>query len=182
MKKNIGSDVLAWWSGLQPPDERTPNRRGDRGALARLRRCASVIDAASEPATFALCRKLGATERDLDRVALLAAVLAQVRDHDGRLRVARQIGVQSRDTPAVMSDLRFRRLLQADTDDEKLIGFRRLVALAGRKLNVADLADGVVNWGLDATRRHWIYAYHDAPDFQPNTADATPSANQDASA
>jgi hypothetical protein len=39
-----------------------------------------------------------------------------------------------------------------------------------------------VNWGLDATRRHWIYAYHDAPDFQPNTADATPSANQDASA
>ena len=181
MKLNIGSDALTWWSGLQPPDERNRDRRGDRGALARLRRCASVIDAASEPATFALCRKLEATEHDLARVALLAAVLAQVREHDGRLRVARQIGAQNRETPAVMSDLRFRRLLQSDTDDEKLIGFRRLVALAGRKLNVGDLADGVVNWEWEATRRRWIYAYHDAPDFQSNNADATPSANQDVS-
>lgn len=182
MKTNIGSDALAWWRGLQPPDERSPTRSGDRGALARLRRCASVIDAASERATFALCRKLEATERDLNRVALLAAVLAQVREHSGGLRVARQIGAQIKDTPAVMSDLRFRRLLQADTDDEKLTGFRRLVALAGRTLNVVDLANGVMNWGDEDTRRSWIYAYHDAPDFQPNKADETLSANQDVSA
>ena len=179
---NIGQAASSWWRDLQPQDDEGKSRRGDRGALARLRRCASVMDAASEPATFALCRKLEATERDLARVALLAAVLAQVREHDGRLRVARQLGAQNRETPAVMSDLRFRRLVQSDTDDEKLIGFRRLVALVGRKLNVADLADGVVNWEWEATRRRWIYAYHDAPDFQSNNADAMPPANQDVSA
>jgi CRISPR system Cascade subunit CasB len=175
-----GPQAAAWWRGLQPQDGLGERRPGDRGALARLRRCASVMDAASEPATLALCRRLGAGEAGLERAALLAAVLAHVREDDPRLPVARQIGVPS-DGAAPMSDLRFRRLLQAETPDEQLIGFRRLVALAGRKLNVADLAAGLWRWNDEATRRHWIYAYHDAPEFQPG-ANATQPVTEDASA
>ena len=80
-----------------------------------------------------------------------------------------------------MSDLRFRRLFQADTLDERLTGFRRLVALVGRKLNVADIATGLWHWDDERTRRRWIYAYHDAPDFQAG-ADTTSPNTEDASA
>jgi CRISPR type I-E-associated protein CasB/Cse2 len=137
------------------------------------------MEAAAEPATLRLCRRLGADQRDLDRVALLAAVLAHVRTETFDV-VARQIGVQ-RDGTAVMSDLRFRRLLQADTLDERLTGFRRLVALAGRRLNVADIATGLWHWDDERTRRRWIYAYHNVPDFQPS-ADTTAPATEDTSA
>ena len=175
-----GPQAAAWWRELQPKDGQGERRSGDRGALARLRRCATVMQAASEPATLALCRKLAAGEAGLDRVALLAAVLAHVREERFDLTVARQIGVQQ-DNTAAMSDLRFRRLLQADTPDERLIGFRRLVALAGRKLNVADLAAGLWHWSEERERLRWIYTYHEAPNFQAG-ADVTPSVTEDASA
>lgn len=175
-----GPQAARWWRELQPKDEQGKRRSGDRGALARLRRCATVMLAASEPVTLALCRTLQADEANLDRVALLAAVLAQVQEERFDLTVARQIGVQQ-DGTAPMSDLRFRRLLQADTPDEKLIGFRRLVALAGRKLNVADLAAGLWRWSDEKERRRWIYAYHDAPNLQAGD-DVTPSLIEDASA
>jgi CRISPR type I-E-associated protein CasB/Cse2 len=138
------------------------------------------MQAASEPATLALCRELGAGEANLDRAALLAAVLAHVQEERFDLMVARQIGVQ-KDNTATMSDLRFRRLLQADTLDERLIGFRRLVTLAGRNLNIADLAAGLWHWGNEKERRRWIYAYHDAPNLQTGV-DATSSLTEDASA
>jgi CRISPR type I-E-associated protein CasB/Cse2 len=175
-----GPQAARWWRVLQPKDEQGNGRTGDRGALARLRRASTMMQAASEPATLALCRELRAGEANLDRVALLAAVLAQVQEERFDLTVARQIGVQ-RDGTAIMSDLRFRRLLQADTLDERLIGFRRLVALAGRKLNVADLAVGLWHWGDEKERRRWIYAFHDAPNLPPG-ADAMSSLSEDASA
>lgn len=175
-----GSQAARWWRELQPKDEQGKRRSGDRGALARLRRCATVMQAASEPATLALCRALQAGEANLDRVALIAAVLAHVQNERFDLTVARQIGVQQ-DSTAPMSDLRFRRLLQADTLDEQLTGFRRLVTLVGRKLNVADLAAGLWRWRDEQERRRWIYAYHDAPNFQADD-DVTPSLTEDASA
>jgi len=173
-----GPQAASWWQELQPKDEAGKRHGGDRGALARLRRCSIVMDAMSEPATLKLCRRLGAGEDRLERAGLVAAVLAHVRDDQPGIIVARQIGVQQ-DGSAVMSDLRFRRLLQAETTDEQLIGFRRLVALAGRRVNVADLAAGLWHWGHERTRRHWIYAYHDAPDLQAGT-DSITQANEDA--
>lgn len=175
-----GPQAARWWRALQPRDELGQGRSGDRGALARLRRASTMMQAASEPATLALCRQLHAGEAHLDRVALLAAVLAQVQGERFDLTVARQIGVQ-RDGTAIMSDLRFRRLLQADALDERLVGFRRLVALAGRRLNIADLAVGLWHWGDERERRRWIYAYHDAPNL-PLGAAATSSLSEDASA
>jgi CRISPR system Cascade subunit CasB len=175
-----GPQAARWWRELQPKDEQGKPRSGDRGALARLRRCTTVMQAASESATLAMCRRLGTGEPSLDRVALLAAVLAHVQEERFDLTVARQIGVQQDNTAAV-SDLRFRRLLQADTMDERLTGFRRLVTLAGRRLNVADLAAGLWRWDDELERRRWIYAYHDAPNLQAGP-DAAPPLTEDASA
>lgn len=149
--------AASWWQALQP---RPNGSGGDRAALARLRRCATAADAAMEEATLLLTRQLGLDWRDLGRVAVAAAVLAHVRENVGGASAARQLGPG----PAgiVMSWLRFRRLLQAGTEDERIIAFRRAVALAGGRMNVPDLAGSLLDWN-DGRRRRWIMDYHNAP-------------------
>jgi CRISPR-associated endonuclease/helicase Cas3 len=102
-----------WWENLQPSkngDDRA--RGGNRAALARLRRCSTWIEAAAEPETALLFRRIGhGDERRLPRLAVLAAVLAHVRA-DEVLKVASSIGPQGGDdATAVLSSLRLRRLL-----------------------------------------------------------------------
>jgi CRISPR system Cascade subunit CasB len=152
--------AAAWWRDLQP----TPEQKGDRGALARLRRCASVTDAMQEPVTIRLFQRVRATgPDDLASVALTAAVLAHVREDLPSATVARTVGPPSPEKPedALLKPMRFRRLLEADGWNERLTGFRRLVALAGGKLPVADLAAALLDWN-EERRRRWIYDYWNA--------------------
>jgi CRISPR system Cascade subunit CasB len=161
-----------WWRQLTPDTGR--NHRGDRGALAELRRSESVAAAMQQRATielFAICK--AQDERDLVSVALAAAVLAHVRENASG-RVARQIGPETPDRPetALFKPLRFRRLLEASDAEECLIVFRRLVAIAGGKANIRDLAGALFDWlhpyrGPE-TKRRWIFAYWHA-DPQTNT-------------
>jgi len=152
--------AAAWWRDLQP----TPEQKGDRGALARLRRCASVAEAMQERATVQLFQRVRATgPADLTPVALTAAVLAHVREDLPNVTVARAVGPPSPEKPedALLKPMRFRRLLEADGCDERLTAFRRLVALAGGKLPVADLAAALLDWN-EERRRRWIYDYWNA--------------------
>ena len=154
--------AAAWWHGLQPDLE--THRPGDRASLARLRRCATVAEAMTEPAAIALFRRIGATRADdLPHIATLAAVLAHVREDVPEGRVARRLGPDYPDAPetARMSALRFRRLLEAAPGDEQLTAFRRMVALAGGSLPLRDLARSLLDWD-DERRRRWIYDYWNA--------------------
>ena len=160
--------AAAWWRDLQPdPDTQ---RRGDRASLAKLRRCATVAEAMSEPAAVALFRRIGATRPDeLCCIATLAAVLAHLREDPAEGRVARRLGPDYPEAPetARMSPLRFRRLLEAAPGDDQLTAFRRMVALAGGSLPLRDLARSLLDWN-DERRRRWIYDYWNAG--QPMTA------------
>ena len=156
-----------WWFELTPD----PNRHhaGNRGALARLRRCSSVAEAMQEPATMSLFQRCEATHPgDLPAIGLAAAVLAHVRRDQPGMPVARLIGPDSPDKPetALMKPLRFRRLLEAGEPDECLIVFRRLVALAGGEVQVRDLSRALLDWTnpyrQDETKRRWIYTYWNA--------------------
>jgi len=161
--------AASWWREMQPdPAEMQPGppkgRPGDRAALARLRRCATVAEAMQDPATIALFRRCGATgPDDLPVIGLAAAVLAHLRQDQPAQRVARQIGPDSPEKPetALLKPLRFRRLMEATTDDERLTAFRRLIALAGGALNLTDLADALLNWS-ERTQRRWVYDYWNA--------------------
>jgi CRISPR system Cascade subunit CasB len=51
--------------------------------------------------------------------------------------------------------------MEATSEDERLIAFRRLVALAGGALNLADLADALLDWS-EWTQRRWVYDYWNA--------------------
>ncbi|MDR3515120.1 MAG: type I-E CRISPR-associated protein Cse2/CasB [Azospirillaceae bacterium] len=155
--------AVAWWRALQPdPDH---SRKGDRAALARLRRCATIAEAMQDPATIALFRCCGGADPDdLPTVGLAAALLAHVRrDDPGATLIARRIGPDNTDDPAtaLLKPLRFRHLMAADTPDERLTAFRRLIALADGTLNLFDLATALLCWDEERQRR-WVYDYWNA--------------------
>ncbi|MBB2169300.1 type I-E CRISPR-associated protein Cse2/CasB [Gluconacetobacter aggeris] len=168
----VASKARSWWRALQPDPAR--GEPGDRAALAKLRRCGSVIDVLFEPAAQSLARSCGARGDDeLARIALVAGVLAHVRADRSGLRVARQIGpVDATDgATALCKPVRFRRLLDMAEFDDCLRGFRRLVALADAEMNVRDLAESVFLWprpdgrdsaAADRVRVRWVYEYWNA--------------------
>jgi CRISPR system Cascade subunit CasB len=161
--------AATWWRDLQPTD----SRPGDRGALARLRRCSTVTEAMLDPATIGLLQRCGGTgPKDLPDAGLAAAVLAHVREDDTENRsIARRIGPTDLDHPetALVKVGRFRRIVEATTHDERLTAFRRLVAITGDRLNVSDLARALLRWD-DETLRRWTFNYWVQPTTTNNGA------------
>jgi len=159
--------AVAWWTILTP--DAGTGRKGDRAALAKLRRCATIGEAMQEPATIDLYRRCGAERpADLVRVAFAAATLAHLRKDKPGIPVARQLGPESPERPetAILKPLRFRRLLEAETPEEALPAFRRLLSLADGEANLRDLAHALFDWTnpyrAEAIRQRWIFAYWNA--------------------
>ena len=62
-----------------------------------------------------------------------------------------------------MSELRFKRLLAARSDQDILVQFRRAVALlGGRNIDVGDLAASLLTWEDDKRRMRWAFDYYGA--------------------
>lgn len=127
----------------------------------RLARVATPIEVMQEPEALRLIERL---PRNRDRAAQLAGVLAFVRETD-EANVARTIGRRSLDDDegALVSERRFRRLLQTQ-NDELMEAMRRLVRMARGKLNVHDLSSSILDWGDgyhgDRIKRCWIFDYY----------------------
>jgi CRISPR system Cascade subunit CasB len=172
-----------WWRELNPENQKDqlPNARA---ALARLRRCTSLAQAATIPEALDLARRLGVVSTQqtlLERALLTAMVLAHVRDDDPKASAARQLGRASAEARAVVSPLRFARLLSAESTAEQLIAFRRAVALLGGTVNVASLAEASMNWS-EKTRIAWAFDYHAVPSAgaQPDATTAQPAVGDSA--
>jgi CRISPR system Cascade subunit CasB len=170
-----GVIAATWWNELQPDGKK---RAGDRAALARLRRCGRPEEAAEVPAALALARRLGIRDgsdwKHLEAILVTAIVLAHVRANRDDVLTARLLGPAEPGGHAALSPLRLARLLAAETAEERIIAFRRAVALAGYTANVADLADALLNWS-DRKRVAWAFAYHNVtpPESGAATAGAT---------
>jgi CRISPR system Cascade subunit CasB len=178
-----------WWREMQPDGD----RKGDRAALARLRRAPTAVEALVDPKAVELCRRLGVTANSrfpsAGRVAALAAVLAHVReeaagDRARRPRMMELVGpLGTKDdalSGAKLKEIRFRALLGVREDDELLISMRRLVALAGEIANIKDLARAMLNWS-EATRTRWTFDYYGAATAAPgNELIAPPAATENA--
>lgn len=164
--------IWNWWKALQPSDD--GKFRGDRATLAKIRRISSIMEAAAEPATAELFRKLGFhAVIDLPRTALIAAVVAHIRKDEKRDTLARAIGTpRSGDgSTALISPLRLKRLLAAREPDELLIAFRRAIAILGQAANVKDVAHQLLLWTdercADSARTRFAFDYHSATDAAP---------------
>lgn len=153
--RNDVAAAFAWWRSLNPEGGVQSGRQ--RAALARLRRAATPIEVMLEPEALRLMARL---PRNPDRVACLIGVLAFVRDTDER-PVARAVGrtTLDDDRSALLSEGRFRRLLQVP-HDEIMEPMRRLVRMAkGHQVNVGDLSWAILYWG-DRVKKHWILDYY----------------------
>ena len=170
VQRNAATLAEDWWWALNADQ---PGGRGARrGALARMRRAATPLDVMQEPEALRLIVRL---PRNPDRVAVLAGILAFVRETEDR-SVARAIGRASLDDEkAILSEVRFRRLMQA-RNDELLEAMRRIVRLTNGKVNVYDLSDAVLHWG-DRVRKRWIFDYYGVSEsMRGGTASVSPPA------
>ncbi len=165
--------AVQWWRDLQPNfASGARNPRADRAALARLRR-GDLTAAMQEPATFDLFRRLDRHRSEaLPEVALCAATLASVREDDEQLHAARQLGGRpgDPDARAAMSPLRFRRLIEAQTLEDRLTTLRRAVALVRGSINVRDLAAACLDWS-EPRRNRWVFEYYAAGFAAPAPAE-----------
>lgn len=165
--------ALYWWRDLQDMRDGRPNPKADRAALARLRR-AEPSDALTDDAVMELYRRMFGLAFRADRMVLavrLALVLAHVRQ-EAKAPFGKALGEGGEAAP--LKPLRFKRLLQADSDDEVIRQFRRAVDLLGNTTNVRDLARLLIGWNdpdqKDETRTRLAFAY-----FGARTADDEPA-------
>jgi len=151
----FGEALLKWWDQLQ-------DRSGDR---AELRRAQTVEGVVLLPVFQRACVRFAPYfrhERDDSwqlRLAAILGLLAHVRQHNPEQSLA----IQMAGNPPVVSELRFRRLIQRDRAD-LYISMIRILRMLGNKANLNDLATSVYYWGDDVKRR-WAF------DYFPNTPD-----------
>lgn len=118
-----------------------------------------------DAATLQLFSKLGFHRPErLSRVAVLATLLAHVRENDSGRSVAQALGRKSigDEDGAVLKKLRFQRLIEAEGDEEIQRGFRRAISLAGGTLNVRDFIWLVLTFDKEETRRRFTFDYYGA--------------------
>lgn len=191
VRSTPGQRALQWWERLRDPST------GNPGALAELRRCRSTPEAVRLREALVLARRLGgasgASPDWRTRAALdLARVLAHVREHDPAQHPMRAAGWKhfagsrresdaGEDRP-VLSEARFRRLLQVGDGEEKVSAFSRLVALLGNRVRVDDLASDFLLWNHpdrgDSVREHWAFLYFAAGAAAP-APQAGPTSDSD---
>ena len=150
-KKNDPSTIaFEWWKNIVAAGS---GQR--RASLARIRRASTPIEVMYEPEALRLIERL---PRNPDRVAVLAGVLAWVQSDESK-PVARSIGRSglNDESSALMSEGRFRRLLQTPAND-LLDTMRRLVRLNRGKANVCDLSASILYWG-DKKKKDWLFDY-----------------------
>jgi CRISPR system Cascade subunit CasB len=152
--------ILSWWREMH--QDKQSGYRGDRAAIAKLRHAGTIMEASMEPAVLGLCRTLQAEPADMNQVALIAAVLADLRDAVPGESIARALG-QPEGTP-LCSASRFRRILEAIEPDAQLTAFRRALALLKHKGNLNDLVQSLLDWNdpycRDTRRQRWLYDYY----------------------
>jgi CRISPR system Cascade subunit CasB len=171
-----GHWIRDWWGALQPKTSSEKKTSPelfalDRGDRARLKRANSVEELETERAANLLVARLQSGEWknhlaknrfDLDARAVLmaAGVLAAVKadKHDGK-SLAWHVGAASAEggENSPMSEMRFKRMLQAKSIEDFFPMARRAVQLANRTskdrgtVDVVVLADDLLAWVYEQT-------------------------------
>ena len=194
LKKRIdeGGEAFKWWGKYcdATARDRGPGSRSapDPAIRAQLRRCGSNLDALGIPAAMTLLRRLDLIP---DRQALederfiaglgLARVLAHVDEHDSK-RAMQAAGWKSfpgdrRESDAgddrpLLSEARFRRLLQTGNGEEQVTAFIRLIKILDRRASVPAIAKDFLHWS-DRTKQSWAFDYYAAGIAAPSDPTTT---------
>lgn len=182
--RDSGARALGWWRRHVDP----ANGKVDPATRARLRRARSHLDVLRIEPAVALARQLGAAPKSRAAPAWrtyaaldLARVLAHVKEHESRhpMRAAgwKRFPYETTESEAgadrpLLSDARFKRLLETGEGEEKVLAFTRLVALLGGTVNVPQLANDFLVWNHpehgDRVRERWAFEYLHAGSAAPD--------------
>jgi CRISPR system Cascade subunit CasB len=158
--------LQSWWEGLE-------DRRAERAILKRAPSLTAVALSAPYQKLYRELLALGWPEleaaeanRRNDRLAAAVGLLANVRgeqngtqQRNGELKPAKAMSRKDKDSDRpVVSELRFRRLLESPDLDSLFAGLRRVLPMFGSHINVADLAADILHWG-DGVKKRWAYQY-----------------------
>ncbi len=149
--KKMSDSLASWRSDLNEPHR--------RGARAELRRCKSMTEVIMTPSYQRLCSRLGQeldsfSNHDKERLAFIAGLLAHVREVS-KSKLAKTMAAGS---PSCVSELRFRRLLQHDSDDRFYAAMIRVIRMLKYQAHVYDLIESMYYWN-DDKKKEWAYAY-----------------------
>lgn len=160
--------ALQWWQHLQGGANGSYQSGASRASLANLRR-ATLKEAMVEEETLRLFSLLGETAaHKLSRIAVVAMVISNIRNNDSRLfgRAIGRVSFDKKDS-APLSVLRFKNLLNAETDDELAKVYRRSVAILGDTANVKDVARCLFFAETDWLRQQLTLDYYAARESSP---------------
>ena len=178
--------VRDWWRSLHPRDQDQDALPGElrgqgRADRARLRRCMTAEELLSNSSTLLFARRLIALGGDsktfsdesrvYEQLAWVAGALAHVKeDLDDDKTLASHLGKASGGERPAMSELRFKALQATSTTEDYFLQIRRAIQLAGKKADVARLADDLFVWQLEqgksasrassGVKFHWAYDYY----------------------
>lgn len=145
--KPLGEVLQQWWTDLQ-------ERNGDR---AELRRAETVADVILLPAFQRACLRFKPFFKEEEhweaRLATVLGLMAHIRHTNPEQALAMQMA----GSPPVVSELRFRRLIQRNRDD-LYVSMIRILRMLGNKANLHDVANSVYYWG-DKVKRDWAFVY-----------------------
>lgn len=150
-----GQAIQRWLSYLE---------EHDKGGRTELRRASSVLSAAMCQATHRLHRQLDAicqgdmSETQRDRLAMACALMSHLKK-PGPLPLPQAMSERKPGGDRIpVSELRFRRLLDAHDDEALFSGLRRVLPLIDGLVCPVQLTRDVLFWG-DTVKREWAYAY-----------------------
>lgn len=144
-----GKAIASLWKQLQK----------NHGQRAELRRCRSITDVMLTPTYQHFCRRyckeLSATD---PRIAAVAGLVSHLKEDPFIAQnLARSMSDSAGERP-VVSELRFRRLLERSRED-LYPAMIRILRMLGGKTNIYDLARDIYWWG-DGVRKEWAFTYY----------------------
>jgi CRISPR system Cascade subunit CasB len=94
----------------------------------------------------------------LDGLAAVIGLVAQLDEQNDKQTIAKQMALPKGGGP-IISELRFRRLLQQQDRNELYPSMIRVLRQLGRRADRHSLANSVFFWG-DGIRKDWAYDYY----------------------
>jgi CRISPR system Cascade subunit CasB len=181
---STGAKALDWWRRYCDPS----SEKVDPAIRARLRRARSHLDVLRVNPAVELARRLGAASRThasspsrvyaaLDLARLLAHVKVHADQHPMRAAGWKSFPGDKKESDAgderpVLSEARFKRLLETGEGEEKVLAFARLVMLLDGTVNVAQLSSDFMTWDHpefgERVRERWAFEYLAAGSAAPS--------------
>lgn len=143
---------IKWWDGLA-------DHKGDRAILRRASSPAEVVFVPYYHELVTSLQRAGYSGINREAVACVAGLASHVKIHTPGTSLASSMAASKNEKSALVSALRFRRLLAAGDRDELYPLMIRVMKILDGAVNLVSLS-GSVYWWNDRVRKEWAYEYY----------------------